>query len=55
MPYHEEASLANRGLVEYQGVLLVKDINETDRYGRLLRHVYLSDGTFVSARLVADG
>jgi hypothetical protein len=29
--------------------------SETDRYGRLLRYVYLTDGTFVNAELVRQG
>ena len=34
---------------------LEKDVSETDRYGRLLRYVWLSDGTMVNATLVAEG
>jgi hypothetical protein len=33
----------------------VKDVSETDRYGRLLRYVYLQDGTFINAELVKQG
>jgi endonuclease YncB( thermonuclease family) len=55
MPYYDEATQANRDLVEGQTVYLVKDVSETDRYGRLLRYVYLSDGTFVNAELVRSG
>lgn len=40
----KEASDANRGLVEGQMVVLEKDVSETDRYGRLLRYVWLTDG-----------
>jgi micrococcal nuclease len=36
-------------------VILVKDVSETDRFGRLLRYVYLEDGTFVNAELVRQG
>lgn len=53
--YYSEATEANRALVKDQQVILVKDISETDRYGRLLRYVYLPDGTFVNAELVAQG
>lgn len=53
--FYAEASAANRALVEAQTVILVKDVSETDRYGRLLRYVYLPDGTFVNAELVAQG
>ncbi len=54
-PYGPEATEANRILVEDQLVLLVKDVSETDRYGRLLRYIFLPDGTFVNLRLVEDG
>ncbi len=50
-----EATEANRRLVEGQTVYLEKDISETDRYGRLLRYVFLADGTFVNAELVRLG
>ncbi|MGD2078582.1 MAG: thermonuclease family protein [Chloroflexota bacterium] len=55
MPYYVEATEANRRLVQGQTVLLVKDVSETDRYGRLLRYIYLPDGTFVNAELVQAG
>lgn len=54
-PFYREATEANRQLVAGQNVILVKDISETDRYGRLLRYVYLPDGTFVNAELVRQG
>ncbi len=54
-PFFDEATEANRALVEGQTVFLVKDVSETDRYGRLLRYVYLQDGTFVNAELVKQG
>jgi endonuclease YncB( thermonuclease family) len=54
-PFFSEATEANRRLVEGQMVFLEKDISETDRYGRLLRYVYLLDGTMVNAELVRQG
>jgi micrococcal nuclease len=51
---YSEAVEANRALVENQTVRLVKDVSETDRYGRLLRYVYVGD-TFVNQQLVAEG
>lgn len=54
-PFFDEATEANRVLVEGQTVTLVKDVSETDIYGRLLRYVYLADNTFVNAKLVEDG
>ena len=50
-----EASAANERLVGGKTVYLEKDVSETDRYGRLLRYVYLADGTFVNATLVRQG
>jgi micrococcal nuclease len=53
--FFEEATQANAQLVEGQTVTMVQDISQTDRYGRLLRYVYLADGTFVNAELVRLG
>jgi len=50
-----EATEANRQLVENKTVYLEKDVSETDRYGRLLRYVFLAEGTFVNAELVRLG
>lgn len=50
-----EATQANRDLVEGKTVYLEKDVSETDRYDRLLRYVYLEDGTLVNAELVRLG
>jgi micrococcal nuclease len=40
-----EASAANSALVAGKTVLLESDVSETDQYGRLLRHVWVEDGT----------
>jgi micrococcal nuclease len=53
--FFSEATEANRAMVEGRQVILVKDVSETDQYGRLLRYVYLEDGTFVNAELVRQG
>lgn len=53
--YGPEASARNKELVSGARVILEKDVSERDRYGRLLRYVWLEDGTFVNAQLVADG
>jgi endonuclease YncB( thermonuclease family) len=50
-----EASEANSDLVGGKTVYLEKDVSETDKYGRLLRYVFLADGTFVNAELVRLG
>ena len=49
-----EARQANRRLVEGNGVRLERDVSETDKYGRLLRYVYVGD-IFVNAELVKQG
>ncbi len=49
-----EAWQANRRLVEGQEVRLERDVSETDRYGRLLRYVYV-DNMLVNAELVRQG
>ena len=54
-PYYEEATKANRDMVSRQTIALVKDVSDTDQYGRLLRYVYLEDGTFVNAELIRQG
>lgn len=54
-PYSAEARERNRELVEGQTVRLVVDVQERDRYGRLLAYVYTPDGSFVNAKLVAEG
>lgn len=53
--YYSEATQANAALVAGATVILVKDVSETDRFGRLLRYIYLTDGTFVNAELVRQG
>lgn len=53
-----EASAANRSLVEGRTVVLEKDVSETDRYGRLLRYVWLHEPTgwvFVNLELLRRG
>jgi endonuclease YncB( thermonuclease family) len=55
MPFSEEATEANRRLVEGQIIELERDISNTDQHARLLRYVYLSDETLVNAQLVALG
>lgn len=54
-PFGAEATAANRRLVEGKTVYLLKDVSETDRFNRLLRYVFLADGTHVNAELVRQG
>lgn len=49
-----EASKKNAELVAGKRVRLQKDVSDTDRYGRLLRHVFVGD-THVNLALVAEG
>ncbi len=51
----KEASEANRKLVDGKTVRLEFDVQQVDRYNRLLAYVYLEDGTFVNAWLVENG
>jgi micrococcal nuclease len=51
---YSDAVSANRRMVENQTVTLVRDTSETDRYGRLLRYIYVG-GTFVNQVLVEQG
>ncbi len=50
----EAATAANRALVGGRAVTLVRDVSETDPYGRLLRYVYVG-GLSVNAELVREG
>jgi micrococcal nuclease len=52
--YGKEAEVKNRELVEGQKVRLEKDVSETDKYGRLLRYVYL-DEVMINEFLVKEG
>jgi micrococcal nuclease len=49
-----EASDAAAALLEGQTVRMVRDVEEEDSFGRLLRYVYLG-GELANARLVANG
>lgn len=49
-----EATARTIELIFQKNVRLVRDISDTDRYGRLLRYVYVGD-TFVNKKLVVDG
>ncbi len=53
--YYSEASIYLDNLILNKEVELVKDISEIDRYGRLLRYIYLGDGTFVNEMIVYNG
>lgn len=52
--FGKESSAATEALLDGRSVSLVKDVEETDRYDRLLRYVYIGD-EMVNARLVLNG
>jgi micrococcal nuclease len=49
-----EGAQANSALVVGQILTLVRDVSDTDRYGRILRYVYAGQ-TLVNAELVREG
>lgn len=50
--YAQEAYLENKKLIEGKTVRLEKDVSETDKYGRLLRYVYVDDPSTSSGQAV---
>lgn len=53
-PFYEEATDANRRLVEGRDAWLVLDVQPTDRYGRTLAYLWVG-GQFVNQELVRQG
>lgn len=53
-PFAREAREFNRSLVEGKAVRLVREVSDTDRYGRLLRFVYVED-VCVNAEMLKAG
>lgn len=52
--FGREAANKNKELVEGKTVELEKDVSETDKYGRLLRYIYI-DELFINDYLVRQG
>ena len=52
--FGKEASAALKALIQGNEVKLVRDVEDADRYDRLLRYVYLGD-EMANARMVANG
>jgi len=52
-----EAAQYLQGILEQELIYLVRDpsISERDKYQRLLRYVFLEDGTLVNAKLIEEG
>ena len=53
--YYDEATEFLEDLILGKEVKLVKDVSEVGKYGRLVRYVYLRDGTFVNELIVKSG
>lgn len=58
--FGDVAYLKNKELVEGKQVILAKDVSETDRFGRLLRYVYIPTPTvqatlFINEYLIREG
>src|SRR5205085_5136228 len=53
----ELSSKFAKDMVEGKKVILIPEENyeDKDKYGRLLRYVYLEDGTFFNMKLVEEG
>ncbi len=54
-PFGKEAAEANRKLVDGKTVRMEFDVQQFDKYGRILAYIYLEEGTFVNAWLVEHG
>ncbi len=52
--FYKEASIRLKELIDGKEVILIKDVSETDRYGRLLRHVYLN-GVWINKQMIDEG
>jgi len=54
-PFWREARDKNAALVEGVMVALIQDVSPRDSFERLLRYVFLADGTFVNEEMVRTG
>ena len=52
--FYNEATNRNKELVEGKEVKLKMDVSDTDKYGRLLRYVYVGD-EFINLKLISEG
>ncbi|HSI20345.1 MAG TPA: thermonuclease family protein [Verrucomicrobiae bacterium] len=55
--FGKEASLFATGILQDKEIRMSSDESQQDmdRYGRLLRYIYLLDGTFVNEKLIREG
>jgi micrococcal nuclease len=52
--FFQEATDRLKELIDGKEVILRKDVSETDKYGRLLRHVYLED-RWINKQMIEEG
>jgi len=50
-----EASKYTKDKLEGKTIYIEKDVSDRDDYGRLLRYIYLEDGTFYNEKIVKEG
>jgi micrococcal nuclease len=53
--YGTESTAALDSLVGDKTVIMIRDVSDRDQFGRLLRYIYLNDGTFVNEVMVSEG
>lgn len=53
--YGEEASAFTKEMLTGKTIYMAKDVSDKDQYDRLLRYVYLEDGTFFNLLLIQEG
>jgi micrococcal nuclease len=53
--YCKEATAFTERMVNGKVVKLKHDVQQRDKYGRLLAYVYLMDGTFLNAEIIKQG
>ena len=51
----KEASAFTKRMVEEKEIRLEYDVQDRDKYSRLLAYVYLMDGTFLNAEIIRQG
>ncbi len=53
--FGKEASKYTEEELEGKTIYMEKDVSDRDDYGRLLRYIYLEDGTFYNEKIVKEG
>lgn len=54
-PFGKEAAEYTKKMLSGKKVYLAFDVQDRDKYGRLLAYVYLEDGTFYNLHIVQEG